>query len=142
MESGVRMIGSSGASAATERAIEAFEAAGGAEVGELPRGVAFVDGKVGEGGAEVGAEATDGFGLGGAIAAHDTEQTAQGGRALFGLPDVVKVPKDRLALAALLFVGEGIIGDSNGVVEIAQLVKETTLLGSAKVDDVECGAEA
>src|SRR5690606_32913353 len=43
---------------------------------------------------------------------------------------------------AFFFGGELVVVNANGMADIAQLVKEATLLGGAKVNGVECCAEA
>ena len=97
--------------------------------------------EVSESRAEIRAEATDGIWLGGAVKTDDLAVTAEGSRRLFGLPDVVKVAEDGFALTLLLLAGQGLVADMNGVVEVAQLVEEAALLGSAKMDDIHGGAE-
>ena len=63
LQTGIGMIGAGSPCSAPETAIEAFQSAGGAQVEDLPVRMAFVDGKVSDGRAEVGAEATDCLGL-------------------------------------------------------------------------------
>ena len=100
------MVGVGGASAAAEAAIVAFQAAGGAEVRDVPVRMTLVHGKVGDGGAEVGAETVHGLGLGQAIVADDMAIALEHRGEAFGLPDVVEVAENGFALAALFLAGE------------------------------------
>jgi hypothetical protein len=68
----------------------------------------------------------DCFGLGGAIEAnHLTIAVEEGGEPL-GLPNLVKVAENGFAPPPLFLAGEGFIGETDGVVEVAQLVEKTT----------------
>ena len=63
LQTGIGMIGAGSPCSALETVIEAFQSAGGTQVENLPVRMAFVDGKVSDGRAKVGAEATDCLGL-------------------------------------------------------------------------------
>ena len=63
LQTGIGVIGAGSPCSAPETAIEAFQSAGGAQVENLPVRMALVDGKVSDGRAKVGAEATDCLGL-------------------------------------------------------------------------------
>lgn len=90
------MVGGGGASAAAEAAIVAFQATGGAKVSYVPGGMPLVHGKVGDGGAEVGAETVHGLGLGQAIVADDVAIALEHRGETLGLPDVVEVAENGL----------------------------------------------
>ncbi len=98
--------------------------------------------EIGDGGSEVGAKTTDSSWLRGAIAADNCEIPLEHGRELFCVPDVTEVAQDRIAATAFFFGGELVVVNANGMADIAQLMKEAALLGGAKVDGVECCAEA
>ncbi len=87
-----------------------------------------------------GVETTDGSWLRDAIAADHGAMALEHGREPFGVPDVPKVVQDRIAAAAFFF-GRKLVVDANHMADIAQLVKEATLFGSAKVDGMEGCAE-
>ena len=63
LQTGIGVIGAGSPSSAPETAIEAFQAAGGTQVDDLPVRRAHVDGKVSDGRAEVSAKTTDSLGL-------------------------------------------------------------------------------
>jgi hypothetical protein len=141
LQGGLGMIGRGSTCPAPETTIEAFQPARGAQVRELPVGMLLVNSKVGDGGAEVSAEATDCLRLRCAIKPDHLAVAVEGSGESFGLPNVVKIAKNGLAPAALFLAGEVFVGDPNGVVEIAQFVEEAALLIGAKVHSVERGAE-
>ena len=102
----------------------------------------LVHGKVGDGGAEVGAETLHSLGLREAIVTDDVAIALEHSGEAFGLPDVVEVAENGFALAALFLAGEIFAADPQGVVEVTQLVEEAALFGGAEVDAVEGCAEA
>ena len=136
-KAGVRMVGRGSALPAAQTAIEAFKATGGAKVFDVPVGVTCMEGKVGDGGPEVAAQASDRLGLGGAIAAYDLAIALEHGSEALGLPNLVKVTEDGFAPPPLFLAGEIFIRKTDGMVEVAQLMEKTALLGGAKVDGVE-----
>src|SRR5512139_4097019 len=135
------MVGRSRPRTPAKAAIVAFEPAGGAEVSDVPGGMTLVHGKVGDSGAEVGAEKVHGLGLGAAIVADDVAIALEHRGETLGLPDVMEVAENGFALAALFLAGEVFAADADGVVEVAQLVEEAALFGGAEVDAVEGRAE-
>ena len=107
------MIGGGSPGAPAEAAVVAFQAAGGAEVSQGPEGMTFVQGKVGDGGAEVGAETVDGLGLRQAIVADDVAIALEHRGETFGLPNVVKVAENGFALPALFLAGAVFAADAD-----------------------------
>ena len=103
--------------------------------------MAFLQEKIGDGGAEVAPEGGDGVGLGRAIFLEDLEGAAQNGGALFGLKDCDEIAVNGAALAAAFGGGEVVV-DANGLPDIAELMEEAALFDGVKVDGGQGCAEA
>ena len=115
----IGMIGRGSAYPASQITVEAFEPTRSAQEAVVSIWMAQEHSEIGDSGPEVVAETTDGFWLGGAVAADNRAITLEDSGQPFGVPDVPEVAQDRRAAAAFFFVGELVVVDANGIVEIA-----------------------
>mgnify|MGYP001827654431 CR=1 FL=1 len=135
------VVGIGRASSAAESAVEAFESTGGAQVAAFPGRELLFQKVVGDSGAEVTAQGGDSLRLGVTIGAGDFQVAAQNGIMAVSLPDGVEVFEDSFAMSTALLSGK-VIGQADGVVEVAELVEEAALILSAEVDGAQSGAQA
>ena len=96
---------------------------------------------VGDGGAEVTAQGSDGFRLSGTILADDGEIAAQGSIVTLGFPDGAEVTEDGFAVAWTLLGGEVVRGLQIAP-DIAEFVKETALVIGVEVDHAQGASQA
>lgn len=87
-------------------------------MGEGPVRVLEEGVEIGDGGAKVGAQATDSGGLGEAVLTNHSEIPAQEGLLAFGLPDVAEILKDGFAPLAFFLGRQRLIGEVDGVIVI------------------------
>ena len=103
LQTGVGMIGIGGFQPEPDSAVEAFQAAGGAQMLTRPVREELLEVVVGDGVAEVSAQRSHGFGLRQAIGADHIEIAAQHGLEVFGFPDFTEVLEESLLVTSALF---------------------------------------